>query len=482
MKKLLAIFLLALSGSLISQTCTCSQSYEWLKETFEKNDAGFQYVIDKKGQADYKKHCDLFTERTKTITTNSECVDVLTDWLRYFRRGHLWLEAINNSSANETKATVEATTPKYKDWETYPYKEKEFKDYISKLKQASPEGIWSSPPYTVGIKKMNDEYIGFVIKADGVYWTEKQVKFKIKDDKGKWSSVYYLRDHSVSDATSASMPGNNYLSVGPTLFKRVLPVFTPDVALDRYFKLMETRVPVFEKLSDKTVLLRIPSFDGSQRKKIDSVIAANFKIITSTENLIIDLQNNGGGSDGSYSKLTPLIYTDPIRIVGMELLSTPLNNKRMENVLNDPEESAEDKKWARESLEKLNKNLGKFVDLDSAVVDIQTFDTVYAYPKKVGVIINGGCGSTTEQFILAAKQSKKVKLFGTTTFGSLDISNMYSVKSPWNNMELGYCLSRSYRIPDFTIDGKGLQPDYYLDREIPKYEWIDFVNKVLSDK
>jgi C-terminal processing protease CtpA/Prc len=202
--------------------------------------------------------------------------------------------------------------------------------------------------------------------------------------------------------------------------------------------------------------------------------------ITKTENLIIDLQNNGGGSDESFEKLIPLIYTNPIRVVGMELLSTPLNNKRMEEFANDPEASVDDKKWAREAFDKLNKNLGKFVNLDSSIVDIETSDTMYTYPKKVGIIINGGCGSTTEQFILAAKQSNKVKLFGTTTFGSLDISNMFSVKSPCNDLELGYCLSKSFRIPDFTIDGKGLQPDYYLDEEIPKYEWLDFVNKILS--
>ena len=192
------------------------------------------------------------------------------------------------------------------------------------------------------------------------------------------------------------------------------------------------------------------------------------------------MQNNGGGSDESFEKLIPLIYTNPIRVVGMELLSTPLNNKRMEEFANDPEASVDDKKWAREAFDKLNKNLGKFVNLDSSIVDIETSDTMYTYPKKVGIIINGGCGSTTEQFILAAKQSNKVKLFGTTTFGSLDISNMFSVKSPCNDLELGYCLSKSFRIPDFTIDGKGLQPDYYLDEEIPKYEWLDFVNKILS--
>ena len=95
---------------------------------------------------------------------------------------------------------------------------------------------------------------------------------------------------------------------------------------------------------------------------------------------------------------------------------------------------------------------------------------------------NKYCGSTTEQFLLEAKQSKKVKLVGTTTAGVLDMSNMYSVVSPSKEFKLWYSLSKSYRIPAMTIDGKGIQPDYYFDKTIKPYEWIDKTIEILNYK
>ena len=209
----------------------------------------------------------------------------------------------------------------------------------------------------------------------------------------------------------------------------------------------------------------------------------NKEQILATKNLIIDIRNNGGGSDDTYSSIIPFIYTNPTRTVGVEFLSTKLNNQRMLDFINKPEYGFDDegKKWAKKAYDKLEKNQGQFVNLDENIFSEYKKDTIYSFPQNVGIIINEGNGSTAEQFLLEANQSKKVKLFGVTTFGVLDISNMYFVKSPCNEFELGYALSRTMRIPDFTIDEKGIQPDFYLDKNIPQYEWTSYVNKILNE-
>jgi C-terminal processing protease CtpA/Prc len=200
--------------------------------------------------------------------------------------------------------------------------------------------------------------------------------------------------------------------------------------------------------------------------------------------LIIDVRNNGGGSDRNYEEIIPFLYTNPMRQIGVALYSTKLNNQRMLDFISNPKYGLDEKEksWAKTSYDTLEKHIGEFVNLESQKISIDTLDKIYPYPKNVGIIINKGNGSTTEQFLLAAKQSKKVKLFGVTTAGVLDISNMNFVESPCKEFELGYSISKSFRIPDMAIDGKGIMPDYYIDKEIKDYDWIDYVNKILNQK
>lgn len=196
MKKFLFL-LVCFAGTVHAQHCSCTDNFNWLKETFEKNDAGFQYAIEQKGWMAYKKHSDLYREKVKQVKTKEDCAALLAGWLRFFRKGHLWLGVNMDEHANSE--SPEKTRTRFKSWEQQPYDQKEFTAYLSSLPAPGLEGVWATDSYTVGIRKIKKDYIAFIINADGAYWSPGQVRFKIRDSSGYLSATYYKKDRALKD-------------------------------------------------------------------------------------------------------------------------------------------------------------------------------------------------------------------------------------------------------------------------------------------
>ena len=468
------------------QSCECESKFEWVKKTFEENDAGFQYVIDKKGQATYNIHNQLTLEKVKTAKTLTECVVVLDEWLKFFRSGHIGIQCLTCGApaSQDTSQTTNETT-----WKGDI---SQFEKYISEKKEADLEGIffyrwanqWATGTVKIGINKEGADYVGFFMET-GYTWKAQQIMLKITQDGDKLNTICYLENGIQVEVGEPELIGNNYLQI-PQFYvlKRLSPVFPDDQLVENYIKNINSQEPFLEELNVMTLYLRIPSFRINNKQAIDKILADNKEKILKTKNFIIDLRNNSGGFDATYAELLPFIYTNPIRIVGIERLSTTQNNQRfLEYSKEKYGYDEETRQWIKKTVDKLQDRLGKFANVDEDIeeyVTIKRYDNVYEYPKNVGIIINKGCASSTEEFLLAAKQSKKVKLFGTNTWGAQDISNILSIESPCKEFVLSYTMSRSLRIPDMVIDEVGLQPDYYIDKTIPKYKWVEFVNDILN--
>ena len=111
---LISIFLLPIS--LIAQECNCLEGFNWLKETFEKNDAGFQYIVDKKGEQAYMLHNKIYSEKILKIDNPKDCRTAMREWLSFFRKAHVELHYIGteeiqedkNSNSNENTRDTEA--------------------------------------------------------------------------------------------------------------------------------------------------------------------------------------------------------------------------------------------------------------------------------------------------------------------------------------------------------------------------------------
>ncbi|NML38836.1 peptidase S41 [Chitinophaga sp. G-6-1-13] len=453
------------------QPCNCEGNFKWVKETFEKNDAGFDYVIQQKGMAAYEEHNKAILSKIKKATDKEQCAVAMREWLLFFRKSHHAIIPVNT-----TKPTAAASSISL---EVLALSEEQVKQGIPDASTPLLEGIWTTSSYKIGIVKKDKGYKGIILTSGNPAWKPGYVKLNITADS---AGAFYMGDFSANKFDKAVLVGKNTLQLGTVFLKREYPVFPGnDDAAVLYAKEMATSVPFMQQLSDKTILFRIPTFEDYAKHDIDSLLKLNDALLKRTQNLVIDIRNNGGGSDISYYEIIPLLYTNPIRSINTTFLSTPLNNSRMEGFLATPGLSDAEKKALTEAVNTLKENPGKFVNLNKGkIVDVGKLDTIFPFPKNVAIIINNQNGSTSEEFLLAARQSKKVKLFGVTTFGVLDISNTYVVESPDKQFKLGYALSKSLRIPDLAIDGKGIMPDYYIDKSIPDAQWLNYVVGVLE--
>jgi C-terminal processing protease CtpA/Prc len=99
-------------------------------------------------------------------------------------------------------------------------------------------------------------------------------------------------------------------------------------------------------------------------------------------------------------------------------------------------------------------------------------------PKKVLILINRGCASTTEQFLLYARQSSKVILAGEPTQGVLDYSNMRDAPFSCMSYVLRYATTRSRRLDvGEGIDNIGIKPQIKLERN---GDWIKQARKIIE--
>jgi len=468
---LLSTLILFLNPFFLSaqKPCNCEDNFKWVKETFEKNDAGFEYAIQQKGMLAYQEHTKAIQAKIKKTTDKEQCAAIMREWLRFFRKAHHAIIPVYDAQSPVSNST----SP-----EMLSISEEEVKQSIPDVSKPSLEGIWTTAAYKIGIVKKEEGYKGVILSAGNKAWKPGYVKFNIAADS---TGVFYMGDFSPNKFDKAVLWGKNTLQLGSIFLKRGYPAFPDDTAAALYAREMAASEPFIEQLSDKTLLFRIPTFETYAKHDIDSLLKVNDPLLKRTENLVIDIRGNGGGSDISYYGILPLIYTNPLRSVNTTFLSTPLNNRRMEGYLSMPGLSASEKKDIEAALKALRAHPGQFVNLNNGrIVDVTKLDTIFPLPKNVAIIINNQNGSTAEEFLLAAKQSKKVKLFGTTTQGVLDISNMYVAESPDHQFKLGYCLSKSLRIPDLAIDGKGIMPDYYIDKSIPDSQWLMHVVGILE--
>jgi hypothetical protein len=458
--------------------------------TFEQNDAGFQLVVDRKGQAAYEEHTQALRAKADSAKDPVACTQVLDEWLHWFRKGHI---GIGPTEQAQQAAQVHAANTAAQPTTVPPSRTMKLTegDLVKRLNQAGAkrhplEGVWTMGPYRVGIVRQPKDSTRFdavILASENKNWRTGEVKVELqRQADGRYAGTFYMGDHSPEPvaATLKGSSGSMLQMRGVWMRQVPAPQFSPAERMHQ--RAMDAEAPFLERLSDRTLYMRIPSFEYAQKAMIDSVLSANDALIRNTENFIIDIRNGTGGSDASYAGLIPYLYTGPIRSVGVKLRATELNAAGYEAYADMFGRDTEDGRWCLDVATRMRAALGTWLEMDEQPWSVDSAHTVLPFPQRVGILHNAGNGSTDEQFLLDARTSAKVKLFGRPTQGSIDASNLREIASPDGCFMLAYTMSLSHRLPHMPVDVMGIQPDHYLDEGIPEMEWIGYVQGVLEGR
>ncbi|RUO79979.1 hypothetical protein CWI84_08440 [Idiomarina tyrosinivorans] len=242
--------------------------------------------------------------------------------------------------------------------------------------------------------------------------------------------------------------------------------------------------PSINVLSEQTLQLRLPSFDPRHTEALKSLLTAQQQSLASHPFWIIDVRGNGGGSDSTYAVLLPYFMVNSYQSVGVEWWVTEENIKAQQRICDVfmPNDEA-----CPKMLEPVVKTmraapLNSFVSNDPNAKPTDFNEPEKApiqRPQRVVILVDSGCGSSCEQFLLAARQSFNVKLMGERTHGSLDYSNLRPHLLPSGQYQLMYATSRSKRIPAQPVDGIGVVPDVYVP--LDKNDGVDVAKKWLEE-
>jgi hypothetical protein len=460
MKKLFSIIVMyTLATPAYPQNdCNCEKALGNLIATVESSYPGFaEKTTDKLIYNNFKENL----KSRAPVTKSESCTELLKEYVSFFRDGHISVFG----SANET-AGSEGSGANSK----INMDRAEFEKMVKTTKDPMV-GIWTSLPYKVGIIPHDSGYIGFIIEADTSFWKPNEIKFRLYPG-GK--ADFYLRDHSLSRETYTLNDGwflrfarSNYIKVepGPALSEKEFKS-----------KLDEFEGFYFRRLTPKTSLLCISSFEHGFLERIKQLIDTNRTAIESCENLIIDIRNNGGGVYEGYATLLPLIMTNPIRGLGMEFFVTQTLIDEIESWYDDEAGKQNARMWKN----KFAGKTGQFVNPDSIVVYTDSIKPSLRSPRQVVILVNRGTASSGEAFVLDARQSKKVKVLGTPTYGALDYGSAAFFSLGCSNYRLMLPTWRSARLPGYPVDNIGLQPDIYLDKSVS--DWVKFSVGYLEGK
>lgn len=459
------------SSKLFAQKCDCEENVTSLNVSLKENYPGY---ADKTSLTPkYDKFYDSILISSRRAINDYQCYQILKKLSSYFRDPHLTL-SINNTNANRSRIKeMFSDAPKAEEINNQVKKAKAVKDEIIGLWEIKDQGSY----YMIEIEESTPgNFIGKIVKADSVFWQPNQIKCIISKKSNQLYTIkLFTRDHTPY-TFDIKTELKYIIDMGAFgIWQRVVSLDKMDALNNEVKKLKNIE---FKKLSDKTLYLRIPSFDISNYQALQDTIAVNMPKELTGKILIIDLRGNTGGSTIVSNLLLQYVYLDSIKYEGSTFKASKQNIDDFEQIMAQPAYNSIDKSSTKLKIDRFKQSPNALVPYTEK--RFLTLDSIFTKPAEVYIIVNGFSASTSEFFVLQAKQNTRVKVIGQKTRGAIDYTDIGLPHSlPCSLFYIQLPMVRSNRIKMFNLDNIGITPDIIIPEDINS---LSYLNKIINEK
>jgi C-terminal processing protease CtpA/Prc len=436
-----------------AQNCNCINAFRETVSVVKENYVGFIYMPVKA-----KRELSGLEKRLLSLSSfpyKYNCTRIIGKYLSYFKDPHIL--AINYSD------TIV---------DNYFYDETKSSKLNLKKKVNGLEGYWidKSKKNLIYIYQVTkNSYRGIIIKTLNKNWKKGDVKLEIYLENNKYYSVFTLSDKSKF---YEELKLKDSIILIQTYQKYAKCSLKDTLKMDG---LMGSAMifPTFEILDSVTAIMKIPV--SGFKEKVDSIFEQYRNFFIKKNHLIVDVRNNAGGTIPVFYRILDLVKQDGLYWEGYYSMASQTILAKDSILLKEALENKDTSiaEYWKEEIRKIRNSSGKTYYTDKEKIDSLSANEI----GKISIMINQKCMSAAELFVLAARQSKRVKLFGSPTYGCVDYGDLidYELKACRYEITLPATkLKRSFKHP---LDFKGIKPDYDLTNSSEE-TWIKCIQYI----
>ena len=473
MKHFLILIAMIFSQFTFAQTdCACEKELDFVMGYYERNLAAFADNVNDDNRSAYEAFKVDLRKEAQTVNLEADCFRVLTYYVEFFKDNHasIYMRSQGVDEDNEAAVSQFLEADLFQSREVYQLEEKDLKQYpLDDIR-----GIYRiDDVYEIAIvpsKTPFRDYVGVIISTKSKLWKKGQVKLEIKQvGDNQYQAFSFMRNHSLRYSGRYQLKNGILGDTWVKTSKGDGQSYATNEDLSFHFKM----------LNDSIAYLRIPSFFGDYAARIDSLYQAADSQIRKTPYLIIDVRDNGGGSDRNVTPLLPYIYTNPIKGDRVDLLVTADNinlwKKWQKEWEADSENyGSEQVAWIGKEIKRMEKAKPGSWIVRSKGGTHKTKDVVKSI-KSVAIIQNQYCASSCETLLFLAKQSEKTILVGENSGGYVGYGENGAVNTPCYNFSLTCPMTR-YK-EQRKYEATGVIPDHQLAYDS---DWIQQTIRLLE--